>query len=193
MLTGLLTFSLRIKVNKTIFRSSGGFYTIKDSSDGTIGNHRHHRQLRLSSSRVMATSAPSGTVMMYPNTGREIDSIRTATCTTATATAAAAATAVTPDISLRQRAVAKLRMFNFHLNWDLHMTHCKPCGYGTVVNIKNWYTLIKNNELNMLDVVNLMLNNYILLASIRVFICKYLLRMHSFKILLSNWFMVLFC
>ncbi|XP_054088463.1 uncharacterized protein LOC105212730 isoform X2 [Zeugodacus cucurbitae] len=112
--------------------SSGGFYTIKDSSDGTIGNHRHHRQLRLSSSRVMATSAPSGTVMMYPNTGREVDSIQAvvavtqaATCTTTTAQAAIAAT---PDISLRQRAVAKLRMFNFHLNWDLHMTHCKPCG-----------------------------------------------------------------
>ncbi|XP_055908363.1 uncharacterized protein LOC129943135 isoform X2 [Eupeodes corollae] len=33
-----------------------------------------------------------------------------------------------PDVSLRQRAVAKLRMFNFHLNWDLHMTQCKPCG-----------------------------------------------------------------
>ncbi|XP_014089679.3 serine-rich adhesin for platelets isoform X1 [Bactrocera oleae] len=106
--------------------SSGGFYTIKDSSDGTIGSHRHHRQLRLSSSRVMATSAPSGTVMMYPNTGREVDSIQTATCTTTTATAAAIS--ATPDISLRQRAVAKLRMFNFHLNWDLHMTHCKPCG-----------------------------------------------------------------
>ncbi|XP_050331897.1 uncharacterized protein LOC126760358 [Bactrocera neohumeralis] len=106
--------------------SSGGFYTIKDSSDATIGSHRHHRQLRLSSSRVMATSAPSGTVMMYPNTGREVDSSQEATGTTTTATATAISAA--PDISLRQRAVAKLRMFNFHLNWDLHMTHCKPCG-----------------------------------------------------------------
>ncbi|XP_055380634.1 probable serine/threonine-protein kinase DDB_G0288147 [Condylostylus longicornis] len=35
--------------------------------------------------------------------------------------------ASTRDSSLRQRAVAKLRMFNFHLNWDLHMTQCKPC------------------------------------------------------------------
>lgn len=32
------------------------------------------------------------------------------------------------DTSLKQRAVAKLKMFNFHLNWDLHMTQCKPCG-----------------------------------------------------------------
>uniref|UniRef100_A0AAG5DQZ5 SH2 domain-containing adapter protein D n=1 Tax=Anopheles atroparvus TaxID=41427 RepID=A0AAG5DQZ5_ANOAO len=30
--------------------------------------------------------------------------------------------------SLRQRAVARLKMFNFNLNWDLHMTQCKPCG-----------------------------------------------------------------
>lgn len=32
------------------------------------------------------------------------------------------------DTSLKQRAVAKFKMFNFHLNWDLHMTQCKPCG-----------------------------------------------------------------
>ncbi|XP_021707813.1 uncharacterized protein LOC5565745 [Aedes aegypti] len=30
--------------------------------------------------------------------------------------------------SLRQRAVARLKMFNFNLNWDLHMNQCKPCG-----------------------------------------------------------------
>ncbi|XP_036338698.1 uncharacterized protein LOC118748415 isoform X2 [Rhagoletis pomonella] len=110
--------------------SSGGFYTIKESSDGTMGNHRHHRQPRLSSSRIMATSAPSGTVMMYPNTNRTMDTMSSeiATRQTTAAAAAAAATSATPDISLRQRAVAKLRMFNFHLNWDLHMTHCKPCG-----------------------------------------------------------------
>lgn len=47
---------------------------------------------------------------------------------TAAAAAGGGAGATPPDISLRQRAVAKLRMFNFHLNWDLHMTHCKPCG-----------------------------------------------------------------
>lgn len=31
--------------------------------------------------------------------------------------------------SLRQRAVARLKMFNFNLNWDLHMNQCKPCGW----------------------------------------------------------------
>ncbi|XP_058831050.1 uncharacterized protein LOC131689775 [Topomyia yanbarensis] len=30
--------------------------------------------------------------------------------------------------SLRQRAVARLKMFNFNLSWDLHMNQCKPCG-----------------------------------------------------------------
>ncbi|GAB0088604.1 uncharacterized protein DMENIID0001_030610 [Sergentomyia squamirostris] len=39
------------------------------------------------------------------------------------------------DASLRQRAVAKLKMFNFHLNWDLHMTQCKPCGPRSAGNI----------------------------------------------------------
>ncbi|XP_054730030.1 uncharacterized protein LOC129238842 [Anastrepha obliqua] len=106
--------------------SSGGFYTIKESSDGTMVNHRHHRQPRLSTSRIMATSAPSGTVMMYPNTNWTVDPSPQEVTSAETTTAPTAA--ATPDISLRQRAVAKLRMFNFHLNWDLHMTHCKPCG-----------------------------------------------------------------
>ncbi|XP_055695258.1 uncharacterized protein LOC129797033 isoform X2 [Lutzomyia longipalpis] len=39
------------------------------------------------------------------------------------------------DASLKQRAVAKLKMFNFHLNWDLHMTQCKPCGPRSAGNI----------------------------------------------------------
>ena len=89
---------------------------------------------------MMASSAPSGTVLMYPNptNQRELltntntassnlvatQSSSVAVATTTTTTAASTA----PDISLRQRAVAKLRMFNFHLNWDLQMTHCKPCG-----------------------------------------------------------------
>lgn len=30
--------------------------------------------------------------------------------------------------TLKQKAVAKFRLFNFNLNWDLHMTQCKPCG-----------------------------------------------------------------
>lgn len=101
---------------------------------------------------MMASSAPSGTVLMYPNpsTGRgELTNTITSTATTAVGNLAAqqiqtslATTTITttnttsvtavattaPDISLRQRAVAKLRMFNFHLNWDLQMTHCKPCG-----------------------------------------------------------------
>lgn len=104
---------------------------------------------------MMARSAPSGTVMMYPNPsysicsrkegigthGRLPSSITTTGSGTlvmnaSTTTASIAATASTvvvastaPDISLRQRAVAKLRMFNFHLNWDqLQMTPCKPCG-----------------------------------------------------------------
>lgn len=29
--------------------------------------------------------------------------------------------------TLRQKAIARLKMFNFHINWDLHMTQCKPC------------------------------------------------------------------
>ncbi|XP_052901495.1 uncharacterized protein LOC128308937 [Anopheles moucheti] len=37
--------------------------------------------------------------------------------------------------SLRQRAVARLKMFNFNLNWDLHMTQCKPCGPKSSGNI----------------------------------------------------------
>lgn len=75
--------------------------------------------------------------MMYPNPSRETTSTVASAAAvavtsgaqqmTAAATAGTAAAAA-PDISLRQRAVAKLRMFNFHLNWDLHMTHCKPCG-----------------------------------------------------------------
>lgn len=114
-------------------RSSGGFYTIKESNEP---NHRYHR-----STRMMASSAPSGTVLMYPNpsTGRELTNTlgMTTTSTTAAITAAgnlattqttSVSVAAAPDISLRQRAVAKLRMFNFHLNWDLQMTHCKPCG-----------------------------------------------------------------
>ncbi|XP_046801461.1 uncharacterized protein LOC111677135 isoform X1 [Lucilia cuprina] len=126
--------------------SSGGFYTIKESNES---NHRYHR-----STRMMASSAPSGTVLMYPNpsTGRELTNtlgMGTTNSTTAagagqasTAVGNLAATQTTsvtvaaaPDISLRQRAVAKLRMFNFHLNWDLQMTHCKPCGSGSGGNI----------------------------------------------------------
>ncbi|KAI8125313.1 hypothetical protein FF38_14493 [Lucilia cuprina] len=127
--------------------SSGGFYTIKESNES---NHRYHR-----STRMMASSAPSGTVLMYPNpsTGRELTNtlgMGTTNSTTAAAGAGQASTAVgnlaatqttsvtvaaAPDISLRQRAVAKLRMFNFHLNWDLQMTHCKPCGSGSGGNI----------------------------------------------------------
>ncbi|KAG5672025.1 hypothetical protein PVAND_002187 [Polypedilum vanderplanki] len=30
--------------------------------------------------------------------------------------------------TLRQKAVAKLKLFNFNLNWDLHMNQCKPRG-----------------------------------------------------------------
>ncbi|KAL7021283.1 hypothetical protein ACKWTF_011822 [Chironomus riparius] len=33
--------------------------------------------------------------------------------------------------TLRQKAVAKLKMFNFNLNWDLHMNQCKPRGILT--------------------------------------------------------------
>ncbi|KAL9872020.1 SH2 domain-containing adapter heavyweight isoform 2-T5 [Glossina fuscipes fuscipes] len=98
---------------------------------------------------MMANSAPCGTVMMYPNpnSGREVlssnptvgNNNQATTATSANATvpsmAASATTATAPDISLRQRAVAKLRMFNFHLNWDLQMTHCKPCGSGSGGNI----------------------------------------------------------
>lgn len=127
--------------------SSGGFYTINESHE-TSRYHRSHR-----TARVMASSAPLGTVLMYPNTntGRGDVSVNATTTTTGTATATrtpsaepgtgvapgtittnTTASAVVvpqaPDISLRQRAVAKLRMFNFHLNWDLQMTHCKPCG-----------------------------------------------------------------
>lgn len=32
---------------------------------------------------------------------------------------------VTQAETLRQKAFAKLRMFNFSLNWDLHMNQCK--------------------------------------------------------------------
>ncbi|XP_068159179.1 LOW QUALITY PROTEIN: uncharacterized protein hwt [Drosophila tropicalis] len=124
--------------------SSGGFYTLKE-------HHQHYRHGTsgsgivgggggaggsFSSRRLFATSAPSGTVMMYPNAQRaptlaagsasgQVTSSTTSNSGTAAASGGAAAP---PDISLRQRAVAKLRMFNFHLNWDLHMTHCKPCG-----------------------------------------------------------------
>lgn len=87
---------------------------------------------------MMASSAPSGTVLMYPNpsTGRDITNTmvmssatsETANLATQTTTTTSVTVAAAPDISLRQRAVAKLRMFNFHLNWDLQMTHCKPCG-----------------------------------------------------------------
>lgn len=42
--------------------------------------------------------------------------------------AGAAASAHHQDTTLKQKAVAKFRLFNFHLNWDLHMTQCKPCG-----------------------------------------------------------------
>lgn len=42
---------------------------------------------------------------------------------------AGAAASAHQDTTLKQKAVAKFRLFNFHLNWDLHMTQCKPCGY----------------------------------------------------------------
>lgn len=35
---------------------------------------------------------------------------------------------VTPEATLKQKAVAKLKLFNFTLNWDLQMTQCRPCG-----------------------------------------------------------------
>lgn len=38
---------------------------------------------------------------------------------------------VTPEATLKQKAVAKLKLFNFTLNWDLQMTQCKPCGWVT--------------------------------------------------------------
>ncbi|KAI9590735.1 hypothetical protein GQX74_008902 [Glossina fuscipes] len=123
--------------------SSGGFYTIKESAEVlTNSHHRYHHRSSRNSHMMMANSAPCGTVMMYPNpnSGREVlssnptvgNNNQATTATSANATvpsmAASATTATAPDISLRQRAVAKLRMFNFHLNWDLQMTHCKPCG-----------------------------------------------------------------
>lgn len=139
--------------------SSGGFYTIKESnepSDGHNHHHHHHRYHHRSgrsgtapTSVLMARSAPSGTVMMYPNpshtvcsrkgglgtNGRVPSSITstgsgsTSAATTASTASTVAVASAAPDISLRQRAVAKLRMFNFHLNWDqLQMTPCKPCG-----------------------------------------------------------------
>ncbi|EDW26115.1 GL25357 [Drosophila persimilis] len=122
--------------------SSGGFYTLKDHHQ--YYRHGHHGHGAAggggsgSSRRLFATSAPSGTVMMYPNPQRAPTLTAAggsgSGCgaavgggSVAVATVGAGAVAQ-PDISLRQRAVAKLRMFNFHLNWDLHMTHCKPCG-----------------------------------------------------------------
>lgn len=35
------------------------------------------------------------------------------------------AAAMTQPETLRQKAFAKLRLFNFSLNWDLHMNQCK--------------------------------------------------------------------
>ena len=79
----------------------------------------------------------------YSHTGME-SVAATAASTTTTSTAgnrrsnihsgsigpiAGSTVAITTDSSLKQRAVAKLRMLNFHLNWDLHMSQCKPCGY----------------------------------------------------------------
>lgn len=102
---------------------------------------------------MASTSAPSGTVMMYPNvdtstyagstnvdggggsrlggSSGSVSAFRgagTLASTHQTILPTSTSTSTAPDISLRQRAVAKLRMFNFHLNWDLQMTHCKPCG-----------------------------------------------------------------
>ncbi|BFG03056.1 uncharacterized protein DMAD_02402 [Drosophila madeirensis] len=122
--------------------SSGGFYTLKDHHQYHRHGHHGHGAVggggSSSSRRLFATSAPSGTVMMYPNPQRAPtltaavgsgsgcgDAVGGGPIAVASAGAGAVAQ---PDISLRQRAVAKLRMFNFHLNWDLHMTHCKPCG-----------------------------------------------------------------
>ena len=126
----LINFSLS-------FSSSGGFYTLKDSGTLRPGNNRRHLSSFHPLDRfAMASSAPSGTVLMYPNPNRELDAtkvnINGAVGTTTSATAAqqqVAIVAAPPPDSLRQRAVAKLRnLQNFHLNWDLHMTHCKPCG-----------------------------------------------------------------
>ncbi|KAI8034532.1 hypothetical protein M5D96_012719, partial [Drosophila gunungcola] len=122
--------------------SSGGFYTLKE--------HQHYRPSHHhgggvsgggggSSRRLFATSAPSGTraTPLAPSTGGGGGSGPGQASTSVGAaggagggagSGGAAGTGGQPDISLRQRAVAKLRMFNFHLNWDLHMTHCKPCG-----------------------------------------------------------------
>ncbi|KAH8265117.1 hypothetical protein KR026_010563 [Drosophila bipectinata] len=131
--------------------SSGGFYTLKEHHQHYRPSHHHGgggTGVGGSSRRLFATSAPSGTVMMYPNPQRTYGGSVVATGQQAAVgggiTAGGGATATAggstsaggaggsgggqPDISLRQRAVAKLRMFNFHLNWDLHMTHCKPCG-----------------------------------------------------------------
>nr|XP_013101135.1 unnamed protein product [Stomoxys calcitrans] len=123
--------------------SSGGFYTINESHEPS----RYHRSHR--TARVMASSAPLGTVLMYPNTNTGRDTATSATTAVGGGTAsrtpsaetqgggtiAVSSSSTAPDISLRQRAVAKLRMFNFHLNWDLQMTHCKPCGSGSGGNI----------------------------------------------------------
>ena len=38
-----------------------------------------------------------------------------------------AAPQIADERSLKKRAVAKLKLFNLNLNWDLHMSHCKPC------------------------------------------------------------------
>lgn len=119
--------------------SSGGFYTLKEHQHQH--QHQHYRHGHghgtvSTSQRLFASSAPSGTVMMYPNAQRAPVLANPTAAGGAGgvgglaggANVAQAAAATPPDISLRQRAVAKLRMFNFHLNWDLHMTHCKPCG-----------------------------------------------------------------
>lgn len=36
----------------------------------------------------------------------------------------------TKETSLRERAVAKLKILNFNINWDVHM---KPCGYDLIL------------------------------------------------------------
>lgn len=136
--------------------SSGGFYTLKEHQHYRPSHH-HGGGVSVgvgggSSRRLFATSAPSGTVMMYPNPQRGTalaPSVGSGTGHANTAGlgggggaggagggATGSGTGGQPDISLRQRAVAKLRMFNFHLNWDLHMTHCKPCGWVALLHFK---------------------------------------------------------
>lgn len=33
----------------------------------------------------------------------------------------------TKETSLRERALAKFKMLNFSINWNMHITNCRPC------------------------------------------------------------------